>query len=95
MTEMGKRIREIREKKGMTCTALADSIGITPQGMWNLENGNNGRTFDKLPRIARALECSIDDLFPEMDKPHVEVAEESKTASAVGFDDDSLDGLVM
>ena len=57
MTEMGKRIRAIREQKGMTCTALAEQVGISAQGMWNLESGNNGRTLDKLPKIAKALGC--------------------------------------
>lgn len=32
-----------------------------------MENGKNCKTFEKLPRLARALGCRIDDLFPEMD----------------------------
>lgn len=93
MTEMGRRIRQIREQKGMTCTALAEQVGISAQGMWNLESGNNGRTLDKLPKIAKALGCRIDDLFPEMDD--VQGAGEDKPVSADGFEDDSLDRLTM
>lgn len=93
MTEMGKRIRAIREQKGMTCTALAEQVGISAQGMWNLESGNNGRTLDKLPKIAKALGCRIDDLFPEMDD--APSPEEGKHVSADGFDDDSLDTLAL
>lgn len=93
MTEMGKRIRAIREQKGMTCTALAEQVGISAQGMWNLESGNNGRTLDKLPKIAKALGCRIDDLFPEMDE--APGPEEDKPVSADGFDDDSLDSLAL
>ena len=93
MTEMGKRIRAIREQKGMTCTALAEQGGISAQGMWNLEGGNNGRTLDKLPKIAKALGCRIDDLFPEMDD--APSPEEGKPVSADGFDDDSLDTLAL
>lgn len=93
MTEFGLRMKQIREKRGMTCTALAEQIGITPQGLSNIENGNNGRTFEKLPRIAKALGCRIDDLFPEMDD--APSPEEGKTDSADGFDDDSLDALAL
>lgn len=93
MTEIGKRIKQIREKKNMSCTALAEEVGITPQGMWSLENGNNGRTLDKLPRIAKALGCRIDDLFPEMDE--ATATDGDKPVSADGFEDDSLDGLVL
>lgn len=93
MTEMGKRIRAIREQKGMTCTALAEQVGISAQGMWNLESGNNGRTLDKLPKIAKALGCRIDDLFPEMDE--VPEPDGGKPVSADGFEDDSLDTLAL
>ena len=93
MTEMGKRIRAIREQKGMTCTALAEQVGISAQGMWNLESGNNGRTLDKLPKIAKALGCRIDDLFPEMDE--AQATDGGKPVSADGFEDDSLDTLAL
>ena len=93
MTEMGKRIRTIREKKGMTCTALAEQVGVSTQCMWNLESGNSGRTLDKLPKIAKALGCRIDDLFPEMDE--APGTEKGKPVSADGFEDDSLDSLAL
>ena len=93
MTEMGKRIRAIREQKGMTCTALAEQVGISAQGMWNLESGNNGRTLDKLPKIAKALGCRIDDLFPEMDE--TTATDGDKPVSTDGFEDDSLDSLAL
>lgn len=61
------RIRKIREAQGISGTTLAENVGMTTQALWNLENGLTGRTYEKLPRIARALNCRIDDLFPEMD----------------------------
>lgn len=99
MNEVGTRIKTLRDAQKITCTELATKVGLTPQCMWNLENGYVGRTYDKLPKIAKALGCRIDDLFPEMDETPAD--EENKTVSADGFagvqedDDDSLDCLVL
>ncbi len=87
MNPIGVRLRELREKKGKSASALAAELGMSTQRYWHLENGDNGRTFEKLPRIAKALECRIDDLFPEMD--------EVKTDSAGGFENESLDDFEM
>lgn len=46
-----------------------------------------------LPKIAKALGCRIDDLFPEMDE--TPGPEDCKPVSADGFDDDSLDTLAL
>lgn len=43
-------------------------------------------------KIAKALGCRIDDLFPEMDETP---GPEGKPVSADGFDDDSLDSLAL
>ncbi|MDO5300088.1 MAG: helix-turn-helix transcriptional regulator [Clostridia bacterium] len=88
MIGIGERIKEIREKQGMTCTALAKSAGLSAQGLWNLENGSVGRTFEKLPFIAKALGCRIDDLFPEMD----EVREDGNPARADGIEKEKAAG---
>ena len=84
MNEIGKRMREKREEAGKTCAEVATELGMSLQRYWNLENGNNCRTFEKLPAIAKSLGCRIDDFFPEMD--------DCKTARACGSDDlDDLD----
>lgn len=67
MESIGERIRELRAKKEMSQTLLASRADMTVQSLWNLENGMVGKTFEKLPAIAKALGCHIDDLFPEMD----------------------------
>ena len=65
--KFGERLREIRREKGFTAEAMAEAIRMTQQGYSRLETGAVGKSFDKLPRIAKMLGCSIDDLFPEMD----------------------------
>lgn len=88
MNPIGVRLRELRERCGKSASAFAAELGMSTQRYWSLENGDNGRTFEKLPKIAKALGCRIDDLFPEMDDYEPSV----KAVCADGFeDDDSLD----
>ncbi len=52
---MGARIREAREAKGITQTALAKKAGITREYVNKIEAGRHDPTVGKLDRIARAL----------------------------------------
>ena len=56
-------------------------------GYADLEKAGSGKVFEKLPMIAKALGCRIDDLFPEMDEP-----DDSKTVCADGFEDETMEG---
>ena len=88
-----ERIRRLRKRAGISQESVAAAAGLTRTGYQQIESGKNGRTLDKLPKIAKALGCRIDDLFPEMDD--VQGAGEDKPVSADGFEDDSLDRLTM
>lgn len=87
METIGERIRNLRKRRGLSLAGLAESVDMTSQSLWNLENNMVGKTFEKLAPLARALDCRIDDLFPEMDEP-----QESKTVCADGFEDEALEG---
>ena len=80
---MGERLREKRLAAGLSLTAMASAVGMAPSGYISLENGTVGKTFEKLPIIAKELGCSIDDLFPEMDSP-------DQAAAAEPADDDDV-----
>ena len=71
METIGERVKRIREKRDIGQTELAARVSMSPQAIWNLENGIVGKTFCKLPALAKALGCRIDDLFPEMDDPRI------------------------
>lgn len=94
METVGERIRKLRKEKGMSQTALAESVDMTSQSLWNLENNMAGKTFEKLAPLAKALGCRIDDLFPEMDAPEEANVSEGKTVCADGFDDETMEGWV-
>ena len=78
---MGERLREKRLAAGLSLTEMAEGLGMTPPGYLRLEDGSGGKTFEKLPIIAKLIGCSIDDLFPEMDSP-------DQAAAAETVDDD-------
>ena len=93
METVGERIRNLRKEKGMSLAALAESVDMTSQSLWNLENNMVGKTFEKLAPLAKALSCRIDDLFPEMDEPKEEESVgEGKTVGADGFEDETMEG---
>ena len=63
-------IKEKRISTGMSQTIFAKLIGekLSTVAMW--ETGKNTPRADKLPKLAAALNCSIDDLFrDEPEKP--------------------------
>jgi len=64
---LGERLRELRQARGFTQAEMAEALGMTRPGYYNIESGKNGQSFAKLPIIAKKLGCSIDRLFPEMD----------------------------
>lgn len=58
-------IKAMRESLSMTQAELADKVGVarTTVTMW--ETSEHNPTADKLPALAKALGCRIDDLFEE------------------------------
>lgn len=58
-------IRKRRLERGITQTSLAKNINENQQTVSMWETGENTPRADKLPKLAAALNCSIDDLFTE------------------------------
>lgn len=58
-------IKTARMSKAMTQKQLADVMGVkrTTVSMW--ESGASLPSADKLPKLARVLGCTIDELFAE------------------------------
>lgn len=63
-----------RERLGKTKTQLADEIGVTVGAVSQYESGLTMPSADKLPDLAFALGCKIDDLFKIEDEPGKEVS---------------------
>lgn len=59
------KIKALRERTGVTQSELAEKlhVGQSTVAMW--ENGENMPRADKLPELARILQCEISDLFED------------------------------
>lgn len=63
MSEILPGIRPRRRAAGMTLEELAAEVGCTLQAVSCWERGQTLPTADRLPQLAKALGCTIDDLF--------------------------------
>ncbi len=57
------RIKELREEAGISQQKLAEKVGATQQAVGQWEQGICMPRADKLPEIAKVLECDVSDLF--------------------------------
>ena len=60
---VGKRIRDLRKKKGWSQEQLADEAAMHRTYMWGIEQGRRNPSLRHLTRIADALEVDLAALF--------------------------------
>jgi transcriptional regulator with XRE-family HTH domain len=60
---IGKRIALLRKEKGLTQEELAQHMGISPQAVSKWENDQTCPDISALPRLARLLGVSVDELL--------------------------------
>lgn len=70
---IGKRIRLLRESRGMTMEEVAAQLGVAWQQLQKYENGKNRVPSGRLAAVAKALRCEVSEFFPPDDS--VPVAE--------------------
>ena len=59
----GKRIRALREKKGITQRELADLLGVTDAAVSKWEHGKNFPDITLLERLSEVLGCKVSELL--------------------------------
>ena len=59
------KIKEYREKKKMTQKTLADKLKIAQSTVAMWETGENAPRTMMLPKIAKVLDCTVDELLQE------------------------------
>lgn len=71
MEALGKRLRERREKAGLSQADIAKQTGIIQGDLSLLERGKKRALWaDTLLRLAETLGCSLDYLAGRTDDPH-------------------------
>lgn len=58
-----KNLKALRKARGMSQTELAELLGVTFGAVSAWELGLKYPSADKLPDIARSLQCTIDELY--------------------------------
>ncbi len=72
---IGRRIKELREERGISSKELAGRAGISPQSLSRIEHGRHDVVFTTLRRILAAMGSSLKDLVvPEDEDPAARAA---------------------
>ena len=61
--EIGMRIRQLRQKKGLTIEETAHSAGVHPNYLGEAERGKKNFSITTIEKIAKALETPVSELF--------------------------------
>lgn len=69
MESVGKRLRYIRDQKGLTLDQLAEKAGISKSFLWAVEQGRSGISGEKLLQVANALGASLEFLLRGEEPP--------------------------
>ena len=79
--ELGRRIREAREKSHLTQEALAVEVSLTRTSVTNIEKGRQQLLVHTLVEISRALNVAPESLLPEPQSSTQELDDLLKTES--------------
>lgn len=60
---LGRRLSNLREKRGLSQTQLADMAGIGRAHLSQIENGAVAARIDTIHAIAQVLELKMEELF--------------------------------
>ncbi len=60
---LGKRLRELRKRKGLNQEKLSELINVDPTTISNIENGKNYPSMINLENILDVLDCTFTDAF--------------------------------
>ena len=70
-TTLGKRIAALRRDKGLKQDELAQQLGVTPQAVSKWENDQTCPDITLLPKLAKILGVSVDELLSGKAEPEV------------------------
>ena len=62
-SRLAERVQLLRKRKGWTVAETARRAGLSTSMLWKVENGQTSLTYQKLMRLAAALEVPIGELF--------------------------------
>lgn len=64
---IGVRIKELRNKRGLTQEQLAEMMGINPKYISSIERGKENPTLDIFIKLSETMDVSIGNLFHQLE----------------------------
>src|SRR5262245_15845189 len=85
LAEVGPRLRRLRERRGVTLTALASQTGISKSTLSRLENGERRPSLELLLPLSQAFQLPLDELVgaPRVGDPRVRTRPRSRNGRRV------------
>ena len=74
----GALVKSLRQKTGLTQNQVAESLGVIPGYISNVENNRTAMSLRILTYYARLIGCSLDALVGELDSEYSETALDRK-----------------
>ena len=74
----GALVKSLRQKMGLTQNQVAESLGVTPGYISNVENNRTAMSLRILTYYARLIGCSLDAIVGELDSEYSETALDRK-----------------
>ena len=74
----GALVKSLRQKMGLTQNQVAESLGVSPGYISNVENNRTAMSLRILTYYARLIGCSLDALVGELDSEYSETALDRK-----------------
>ena len=84
-----RAIRDVRIAQGLSLRALSARAGLPYSTLSKLENGKMALTYDKLIRLAQALNVDLKDIISEAEQPTAPVAVGRRSVTRAGHEWDA------
>ena len=68
LTAFGRKVREARDRAGLTRAQLGDLTGLAPSYLFEIENEGANVTLKTLAKLAESLKLGPRDLLPESEQ---------------------------
>ena len=79
----GSMIKDLRIQNGLTQNQVAESLGVTPGYISNVENNRTAMSLRILMYYARLMGCSLDSLVGELEPEYSETALDRELHEAI------------
>ena len=91
----GTLVKNLRIKNGLTQNQVAESLGVTPGYISNVENNRTAMSLRMLTYYARLVGCSLDSLVGELESEYAETAlDRSLYEAIIKLDTDQKEKLL-